>query len=295
MINLEYYRVFYYVAVCQSITRAAAQLYISQPAVTKTIRKLEEEMNCALFSRSSHGSVMTAEGAVLFSHVTKAMKEFEQGEGKVSRLDNSEQQEIRVGATESALYSVLIPMLSRFAGEHPHVRFHIQGSSTADLVRMLREGTIDVALGVTPLPKGISVPILEIAELRDVFFARKDYPVDDSIPLTPSLLCAMPIVGVGSQTSAGSHIAAYFQAQGLDYCPAFAVETSSNILPFVERGLGIGLAPRWTIQASAVSESLRELNTSFSIPSRHVFLASSERRLLTPLCRRFIDEITDHR
>lgn len=99
MVNLEHYRVFYYVAAYQSITRAAAQLYISQPAVSKSIQRLEEEMNCKLFTRTPHGSVLTPEGTLLYSHVSKAMKEFELGEGKVLRLDSSQRQEIRVGAT----------------------------------------------------------------------------------------------------------------------------------------------------------------------------------------------------
>ena len=293
MIHLDYYRIFYYVATYQSISRAADKLFISQPAVTKAIRELEEEMNCALFTRTSRGSVLTGEGAILFSHVTRAIKEFEMGEGKILHLQAQEPQIIRVGATESALYSVLIPVLSRFSDEYPHVSFQIKGCSTSDLVRMLEDRSIDVALGVTPLPKGIVLPIIELLELRDVFFAHKDYPVDDRIPLTPSLLCAMPIVGVGPLSSAGSHIASYFQEQGLTYSPAFTVETSTNVLPFVERRLAIGLAPRWCMRQSRAAADLRELNTSFSIPTRKVFLASNERRTLSPICRKFVDVILE--
>lgn len=289
MINLEHYRIFYYVATFQSITRAAAQLYISQPAVSKAILKLEQEMNCPLFVRTPHGSVLTSEGAILYSHVSKSMKELELAEEKIICTDNRERQLIRIGATESALHSVLIPVLSRFAGEYPLVSFQIKGCSTADLMRMLSAGNIDVALGVTPLPKESVVPVSELAELRDVVFAHRDYPVDDSIPLTPPLVCALPIVGVGPQSSAGRHITATFQAQGLQYSPAFTVETSTNILPFVENRLAIGLAPRWVMQTSAISDQLRELNTSFTIPPRKVFLASNDRRTLSPIHRKFLD------
>lgn len=292
MVNLEHYRVFYYVAAYQSITRAAAQLYISQPAVSKSIQRLEEEMNCKLFTRTPHGSVLTPEGTLLYSHVSKAMKEFELGEGKVLRLDSSQRQEIRVGATESALYSTLLPVLARFTEEYPNVSFQIRGCSTSDLVRMLGEGSIDVALGVTPLPCGSTLPITELGELRDVFFAHREYPVDDSIPLTPALMCELPIVGVDTRSSAGGHIAATFQTLGLQYSPAFTVETSTNVLPFVEKKLAIGLAPRWGLKASAAADELRELNTSFSIPPRRIFLASKERRLLSPVCRKFLDTIS---
>ncbi len=293
MISLDHYRVFYYVASYQSVTRAAEKLYTSQPAVSKTIHKLEEELNCALFIRTSRGSVLTPEGAVLFSHVSKAMKEFELGEGKVCRLDSSQYCEIRIGSTESALYSTLIPVLTEFSEQYPHVHFRIKGCSSSDLLRMLSEGSIDVALGVTPLPKGMGFAITELGELCDVFFMHKNYPVDDSVPLSAALLSVLPIVGVGPQSSAGSHIASYFQDLGLQFSPAFTVETSSNVLPFVERRLAIGLAPRWTISTSAIAHELRELNTNFSIPPRKIFLAYNNKSLLTPICREFLNAVLD--
>ena len=289
MIHLEYYRIFYQVAVSQSITRAAEQLYISQPAVTKAIHKLEKELNCRLFTRTSHGSLLTEEGTLLFYHVSRAMKEFETGEEKINQPESLGEQPICIGVTESALYSVLIPAISSYREKYPHSNFQIKCSSTSELLFMLGSEEIDIALGVTPIPQNTTVSILELREVRDIFFAHRDFPVDDSIPLTPQLLCTLPIVGVGQGSSAGSHITAYFRGLGLSYTPAFTVETSTNVLPFVENGLAIGLAPEWTLQVSTCSENLRKLNTSFSIPARKIFLAFRTRRLLSPACRNFID------
>ena len=293
MISLEYYRVFYYVAAYQSISKAAAQLYISQPAVSKTVRKLEEEMNCALFARGPHGTNLTAEGALLYAHVSKGLKEFELGEEKVARLDSGEKQTIRIGATESALYVVLLPVLPVFNEDYPNVSFQIKGCSTVDLVKMLEDGTIDVALGVTPLPTGTGFPVTELQEVQDIVFAHRDFPVDTSIALTPQLLCSLPLVGVGTESSAGRHLADTFKRLGLDYLPTITVETSTNVLPFVENKMAVAIAPSWTLQASSRSAELRELNTAFSIPSRKIFLASSERKLLPPICKRFIDRIKE--
>ena len=295
MINLEYYRVFYYVAAYQSISKAAEQLYISQPAVSKTIQKLEEEMNCALFTRTSHGTILTQEGAMLFSHVSKGIKELQLGEEKVSRFDTGVKEKILVGATESALYSTLLPILTLFNEQYPNVTFQIKGCSTSDLVKMLNAGTVDIALGVTPLPKNIYFPTIELKEIEDVFFVHKKFSIDDSIALTPQMLCTLPIVGVGVESSAGKHIADFFKGNGIEYSPTFTVETSTNVLPFVENRLAIGLAPRWTIKQSTHAFELRELNTAFTIPTRKVFLAVNETKLLTPLCRRFIELIKKER
>ncbi len=289
MIHLERYRIFYYVATYQSISRAAAQLYISQPAVTKSIRKLEEELNCALFLRTPHGSMLTEEGRLLFYHVSRALKEFEDAETKVLQQQSIEHQQISIGVTESALYTVLMPGISRYRKEYPATDFQIRSGSTGSLLRLLEEGEIDIAIGVTPVPKHLSAMILELCEVRDVFFAHQSFSVDDSVPLLPQVMCTLPIVGVRQASSAGSHITEYFQSLGLHYAPAFTVETSTHVLPFVENGLAIGLAPHWVLQASARAGELRQLNTTFSIPARMVFLASASRHQLSPACRNFID------
>mgnify|MGYP002707653118 FL=1 len=98
-INLEYYRAFYYVALYKSISRAAEEMFVSQPAVSKAIRNLEESLKCTLFVRSSHGSELTRNGALLFSHVSKAFDEFEIGESIVSRNVLDQSQDIYIGAT----------------------------------------------------------------------------------------------------------------------------------------------------------------------------------------------------
>lgn len=291
MISLEHYRIFYYVATFQSITHAASHLYISQPAVSKAVHKLESEMGCSLFTRTPHGSVLTPEGTVLYSHVSRAMKELEEGENKVFRLSGTEHQIIRIGATESPLYSSLVPALSDFREEYPNVMFQIKGGSTADLISMLRGNAIDVAIGVTPLTGVSGIPVIELSELRDVFFSHIDYPVDDRSPLTQSEVCALPIVGVGPDSSAGSHIAAYFHDLGLEYSPSFMVKTSTNVLPIVENRLAIALAPEWVISSSTIEDKLRVLNTSFYIPPRKIFLAYNESREMSPLNRIFIDRV----
>ena len=251
MINLERYRIFYYVASNQSISRAAAQLYISQPAVTKSIRKLEAELNCTLFSRTPHGTVLTEKGVQLYYHVSRALKELESAEARVIQPEEDGLRQICVGVTESALYSVLMPAVSAYRKEYPTTDFQIKCSSTGQLLTMLETGEIEMALGVTPVAKDSLATIMELCEVRDVFFAHQDYPVDDSIPLPPQLLCTLPIVGVGSLSSAGSHIASFFRSIGLHYSPAFTVETSTNVLPFVEAGLAIALAPQWVLNVSS--------------------------------------------
>lgn len=289
-INLEYYRAFYYVALYKSISRAAEEMFVSQPAVSKAIRNLEESLKCTLFVRSSHGSELTRNGVLLFSHVSKAFNEFELGESIVSRSALDQSQDIYIGATESSLYSVLLPKLTVFKREYPNVHFHISGCSTSELINMLAEGTVDLALGVTPIVKQTNIPITELDDVYDVVFAHKDFPIDDTVPLTIEQFLAQPLIGVRADSSAGKHITDFFGAFGYTYNPLFTVETSSQVCPLVENRLGIGIAPMWALDEYK-SGNLRKLNTAFSIPTRKIFLAINNKYPISPLCRKFIQLI----
>lgn len=289
-INLDYYRTFYYVAVYSSISRAAEELYISQPAVSKAIRILESELKCTLFVRSSHGTTLTDDGQQLFEYVSRAFNELSSGVKSVSRNEIYESQDIYIGATESSLYSVLLPKLGIFKKEYPNVHFHISGCSTKELIDMLNDGSIDLAMGVTPVTKQTAFPIIELADVYDVVFAHIDYPINDDVPLTIEQICSQPIVGVGPNTSAGKHISDFFSEYGCSYTPAFTVETSSQVCHFVENQLGIGIAPQWTL-VQYKSSNLKKLETAFSIPKRKIFLAINNKYPISPLCHQFINLI----
>lgn len=291
-ISLEYYRAFYYVALYNSISRAAEEMFISQPAVSKAIKNLEDSLKCTLFVRSSHGSTLTRDGVMLFNHVAKAFSEFQAGESIVSRNTLDQSQNIYIGATESSLYSVLLRKLPVFKSEYPNVHFHISGCSTSELITMLSDGAVDFALGVTPIVKQTSIHITELADVYDVVFAHKDYPVNDVPPLTVEQLFAHPLVGVRSDTSAGKHITDYFESFGYTYKPLITVETSSQVSPLVEKRLGIGIAPMWTLDEYK-GGNLRRLNTAFSIPTRKVFLATNDKYPISPLCRKFIQLVSN--
>ncbi len=287
-INLEYYRAFYYVAIYQSISRAAEEMYISQPAVSKAIQNLEKQLSCSLFIRSSHGTKLTRDGTLLFAHVSNAFKEFELGEHIISRRDGY-QEDIYIGTTESPLYSVILPILSIFKEKFPFVRFHINSYTSSDLIRILDNGMIDMAFGVTPIIQETIIPLIPLSGISDVFFVHKDFNIDDSVPLTLQQLSSFPIVSASPESSAGIHIIDFFKSCGIDYSPMFTVETSTQILPFVTNKLAIGIAPEWVLKVGAGSETLHILNTEMSIPTRKMFLAINKKYPISPVCQKFID------
>ena len=141
--NLEYYRVFYYVARCSSVTKAAAALSLSQPAVSQSIRQLEKALGSSLFVRSVRGISLTAEGKILYEYVEKGYSAFLAGEKRLSQMQNLECGEITIGASDMTLRFFLLPYLERFHEKYPGVRFQITNGPTPATMGLLKEKKID--------------------------------------------------------------------------------------------------------------------------------------------------------
>ena len=170
--NLEYYRAFYTMAQTGNVTKAAELLCLSQPAVTRSIHRLEESLGCKLFTRVSRGVRLTVEGTALFSHVDSAFKSLSYGERELRRLAAFEAGTPIIGAAETPLYHFLLPKLGQFREMHPNVTLQVQGSSTHETIQMLRAEQADV--------------VTELASFRDVFVAGPRFK-SLAIGILPSL------------------------------------------------------------------------------------------------------------
>ena len=109
--NLEYYKIFYYVAKYSSFTRAAGILMSSQPSVSRTIKLLEQDLGCTLFTRTQKGVTLTPEGLDLYQHIRVAYEEILAGEALLKRECGLEEGSIQIGANETALHCFLFEKL----------------------------------------------------------------------------------------------------------------------------------------------------------------------------------------
>ena len=153
-INLEYYKIFYYVAKRQSITLAAEELSISQPAVSQAVKHLEGGLGCALFVRTSKGMRLTKEGELLFSYVQRGYELLLSGEKKLSEMLNPESGEICIGASDMTLQFYLLPYLERFHEAHPKIRVTVTNAPTPETLQHLGDGRIDFGVVNTPIEIG---------------------------------------------------------------------------------------------------------------------------------------------
>ena len=160
--NLEYFKVFYHTAKCGSVTGAAAELSISQPAVSQSLKQLESSIGVRLFQRVSRGVKLTAEGELLYSYVAKGYEQFRQGVEKVKQMQDLELGEVHIGASDMTLRFFLLSHLERFHEEYPHIKVVVSNGPTPETLSLLRDGKIDFGVVSTPFEKVEGVSSVQV-------------------------------------------------------------------------------------------------------------------------------------
>ena len=287
--NLEYYRAFYYAAKFGSYSKAAEHLYLTQPAVSQSIHRLENSLGgCKLFIRNSHGMDLTPEGKLLFIHVDKAFELLTAGEVKLSRFNSLENSDLYIGATDTALDFHVLPHVNAFSQRYPRISLHIQGCHSGELLEMLKAGKIDVAFGVTPVSSKSGFTFACLQTFQDVFIAGSAFSDLALRELDPKELTQFPLVVASPGSSFSGNLTRWLQQEQLEWQPRFHVLTTSYILPFVQNNIAIGCVPelfarQWIQQGQIAILKVRKLP-----PRRSIFAASNPALPLSAASREFI-------
>ena len=158
MNNLELYKTFYYVAKAGSITAAAQQLSLTQPAVSQSMKQLEAQLNVSLFQRTAKGIRLTKEGEILFPYAESCCESIRQGEQKLKELMNLDLGEIRIGASDMTLKYYLLPFLEQFHRRYPKIKvIGVEPAGANCMQESLKKGEVTTLSGVNTIADGTAV------------------------------------------------------------------------------------------------------------------------------------------
>ena len=275
--NLEYYRVFYYVARCSSVTKAAAALSLSQPAVSQSIRQLEKALGSSLFVRSARGISLTAEGKILYEYVEKGYSAFLAGEKRLSQMQNLECGEITIGASDMTLRFFLLPYLERFHEKYPGVRFQITNGPTPATMGLLKEKKIDFGVVSGPLEKQEGVRLMPVRKIEDIFVAGRNFLEYTRQKQPLSVLEKVPLIMLDQDTSTRRYVQRFLEQRKVFVHPEFELATSDMIVQFALRNLGVGSVVRDFAKKELDSRELIELKLEEQLPQREFFVVTEEK------------------
>ncbi|MDD2354918.1 MAG: LysR family transcriptional regulator [Lachnospiraceae bacterium] len=271
-VNLEYYRVFYYVAQTGSLSRAAEQLSVSQPAVSQSLRQLENTLGTSLFTRTSRGVKLTKEGELLFSYVRRGYENIETGEKKLRQMLNLDIGELHIGASDMTLRFYLLPYLEKFHEKHPNIKVSVTNAPTPETLGYLENETIDFGVVSGPLPEMPQVEAIKVREIQDTFVAARRFIQYRNRTLDLHDLEKLPLISLEGKTSSRSYIDSFMAKNGVTIRPEFELATSDMIVQFALRNLGVGCVVRDFAAPFLESGQLFELRFNKYIPQRNFYV-----------------------
>lgn len=269
-ISYDYYRIFYYVAKCRSVTQAANILMNNQPNITRTIKKLEQELGCTLFLRSNRGVRLTPEGEKLYAHVCAAVEQIQAGEEELAMESSLRSGAVSIGVTEVALRCLLLPALEQYHRQYPGILLRISNYSTPQALAALKNGVVDIAVVTTPTGDCPSLTVRRVREYREVAVCGSDFSALAEAPIALETLAGAPIISLGPQTGTYEFYANWFLQMGMRFAPHIEAATADQILPLVRRNLGVGFVPEAFLLEEKIGTDIFPLELKEEIPLRAI-------------------------
>ncbi|MBQ2803607.1 MAG: LysR family transcriptional regulator [Lachnospiraceae bacterium] len=288
--NLEYYKVFYYTAKLSSVTKAAMELSISQPAVSQALKQLEKSMGVSLFYRVARGVKLSKEGELLFSYIEKGYEQMELGVKKLQQMQNLELGEIRIGASDMTLQFYLLPYLETFHESYPDIKVTVTNAPTPETLELLEEGKIDFGIVSTPFVVSENITATAVRKIEDVFVAGRRFISYKNRTLDFQELLKLPLIYLEKNTSTRSYMDEFLMGKGIRVQPEFELATSDMIVQFARRNLGVGCVVRDFAKDYLESGLLFELRFNKLIPKRQ-FCVVQNTRLPMPVAATRLLEI----
>lgn len=272
--HLSQYRIFYEVARCGNISRAAKELYISQPAISKAIGKLEESLGTRLFLRNSRGVQLTPEGNVLFQHVAAAFDSLSRGEKELKRIHDFHIGQLKIGVSNTLCKYVLLPYLKSFVEKYPHVNITIESQSTAHTLEMLEARKIDIGLVAEPRARrGLNfTPVMEI---HDGFVCTPAYMENLTLREgpAPDIFKTGNIMLLDRSNMSRKHLDTYLSDRDIEVNQLLEVTDMALLIEFARIGLGIACVILDFVSDDLKNGTLMEVSLDAPIPRRVIGFA----------------------
>ncbi len=291
MINLELYKVFYTVARTGSLTKAADELFISQPAVSQAIKSLETQLGMTLFNRGHRGMELTAQGGeLIIDDIEKALRLLSGIEDKVSKLRHSAQGTLRIGASETIFQYCIADHLMDYHKLYPDVKFELISDVSPKIVEYLKADRCDVGFLNLPLEADDSVVISDtVMLLNDVFIAGEPFRELQGKKISVWDLRKYPLLLMQPNTVFRTSFNQYTNNLGIQLEPAIEVDSWGFMKKLVAEGMGIGCIPREYAQNKMASGVIFELDVEPLLPTRSVGIALPKNASVSYALRAFVN------
>ena len=283
-VDLELYRIFYVVAKNKHMTRASEELHISQPAISQSIKKLEDQLGGTLFLRSNKGMELTEEGKMFYEYVKGALELITNAENEFTSFKDLSKGEIKIGCSATLTKLVLMDILKEFHKDYPNININITNGLTKDLLNDLKLGKLDFVIYNESNIKETNLSLEKIKELEQGFIYNEEF-FKDSINSFEDLN-NYPLILQKQESNSRKLLDSIALENNVKLIPSMEVVSQDLITEFTNIGLGIGFSI--IDLAKRNFSNLKELNINKKIPNINIYLATNKSVSLTFASKMFI-------
>ncbi|MCC2253766.1 LysR family transcriptional regulator [Ruminococcus sp. CLA-AA-H200] len=284
-INYELYKVFYHVASTLNFSEASKQLFISQSAVSQSIKTLERKLDQTLFIRSTKKVQLTPEGEILMRHIEPAMNLIQKGEAQLLDAASTGGQ-IRIGASDTICRYFLIPYLERFHKAFPKAHIKVVNQTSMKCAELLRSGLVDLIVVNYPNSYlGTAAAVRKIRTFHDVFIAGDTFQELKGQTLSFAELLNYPILMLDKNSTTNEFLHQVFQQYQLDLVPEIELTSNDLLIDLARIGLGIAFVPDFCIPRSG---GIFPIRTEEKLPARELAIAYNESLPLSRATKEFL-------
>ena len=286
-VDLEIYRIFYVVAKSKNMTRAGEELFISQPAISQAIKKLETELGGTLFLRSNKGMELTEEGKMFYSYIKDALELINNAEAEFTSFKDLDKGEVKIGISTTLTKLVLMDTIKEFHKNYPNIDIKITNELTSNLIENLKRGKLDFVIYNESDIKEIGIELKVIKKLKEGFIYNPYFYKDDIKSIKD--IINYPLILQKNESNSRKRLDNYCLSNGIILKPKMEVVSQDLILEFTNAGLGIG----YTLVdlAKIKYPELKELSINKEIPRVDIILATNKGINLTFAAKKFLNNL----
>lgn len=309
--TLSSYHIFNAVAEAGNLSKAAKSLYISQPAISRAVSKLEQALSVKLFIRGSRGVHLTEEGRLLYEHTKSAFDALRQGEENLRRINHLGLGQLRIGVTTALCKYILMPQVQKFLQEFPHIQVTVQCFSSSEVLKLLEDNRLDI--GLISNPDSLhNIEFLPVTELEDTFVATEAYLKNLKIRSEEDFSLSdvsfeknrrrtekkasktvLPLLKNGTLMLLAednhSHIDTFLETNHIEAGQILEVNSMDLIIDFSKVGLGIGCVTKEFVQKELDDQTLIELPLSFKPEKQRIGFIYKKTHMQASSVNKFIE------
>ncbi|MCL2061807.1 MAG: LysR family transcriptional regulator [Firmicutes bacterium] len=291
-INYELYKVFACVVKNGSITGASRELYISQPAVSQSIKQLEAQLGGFLFKRTPKGMELTAEGSAIYEYISRANGLIEQAQTRFAQMKDLARGEIKIGASDNICRNFLLPHIQKFRKNFPKIKFLFVNGTSNQTVDLLKTGKVDIGFVNLPVDDD-EITAEPLGELHDCFVGGTDYKMLTQTPISVKDLTNHPLILLGAETNSRKFIDEFFKTHHCTAKPDIEVGSHDLLISFAELNMGISCVTKEFVSAQLTKGTLYKLNVEGEVRSRKIGVIRLKNVSLTFAAEKFVSNLKE--